>query len=32
MEYNPKLSLFIHENILNYKFFEALDCVAQTWS
>ncbi len=32
MEYNPKLSLSIHENILNYKFFEALDCVAQTWS
>ena len=32
MEYKPKLSLFIHENILNYKFFEALDCVAQTWS
>jgi molybdenum-dependent DNA-binding transcriptional regulator ModE len=32
MEYNPKLSLFINEQILNYKFFEALDCVAQTYS
>jgi molybdenum-dependent DNA-binding transcriptional regulator ModE len=32
MDYKPKLSLFINERILNYKFFEALDCVAQTWS
>ena len=32
MEYKPKLSLVINEHILNYKFFEALDCVAQTWS
>ncbi len=32
MEYKPKLSLFINEGILNYKFYEALDCVAQTWS
>ncbi len=32
MEYKPKLSLFINEQLLNYKFFEALDAVAQTWS
>ena len=32
MEYKPKLSLTINEHILNYKFFDALDCVAQTWS
>ena len=32
MEYKPKLSLIINEHALNYKFFEALNCVAQTWS
>ena len=32
MEYKPKLSLIINEHTLNYKFFEALNCVAQTWS
>ncbi len=32
MEYKPKLSLIINEHALNYNFFEALNCVAQTWS
>ncbi len=32
MEFKPKLSLVISGHTLNYKFFDALDCVAQTWS
>jgi molybdate transport repressor ModE-like protein len=32
MEFEPKLNLVIDGYTLSYKFFEVLDCVAQTWS
>lgn len=32
MDYKPQLGLVINGNVLNYKFFQALDCVADTWS
>lgn len=32
MDYKPKLSMLIQEHTLNYKLFDALDCLNQTWS
>ena len=32
MEFEPKLSMVIGGHTLSYKFFEVLNCVAQTWS
>jgi len=32
MEDNPKLGLVINGHTLSYRFFEALECISQTWS